>query len=98
MKDIFSKLTVGGLIAVVSASLGFGLSQASLAREVTRNTSDIHALAEAIKAESGMREAADQMIGKSLDRITASMDVQTKQNTELISLIKVQNQILNQKP
>ena len=68
------------MLSLTSLSVGFGLSQMTLASEVHVST------------------AVVTRLEKRVDQITDMQSEQIKQATELIGLLKVQNQILKNGP
>jgi methionine-rich copper-binding protein CopC len=94
MQSTTNKIVVWTLTATCSACIGFGVSQATQAKTINDTVKDVQTLRITINDEVQARRDADLLITKSLDRITSSIDKQTEQNTQLIMLIKVQNQML----
>ena len=102
MKPIVQNIAIGCLISLCSGSVGFGISQASIVKQVTENTGEIHHLQkadDAIRAELLQeRIRTDTRIFESVNlmkEILKASAEQAKQTTELIQLLKLQNQIRN---
>jgi hypothetical protein len=88
---------IGGLIiAMCSSMMGYGYSQSTLALIVKAHDRDIIALAKTHDLDvSALRQNDDNCMHR-IDKIAELLNELVKQNTELITLIRIQNNI--QKP
>jgi hypothetical protein len=82
------QIFVAVLIALCSGSMGFGVSQITVVRDVAQAKSDIGYLQ---KGDVEERQRADARVNMLADL----MKEQLKLNTELIGLVKVQNELLS---
>ncbi len=82
------QILVALLIAALSSSIGFGVSQMTVIKDVTRNSADIAYLQ---KGDAEEHQRTDNRINE----IVGQMKEQLKLNSEIIDLVKVQNQLLS---
>lgn len=112
-RSMTAKLVYGAIVALVSASLTFGLSQYSqghaTAQEIQRQKIKLEAfeamsvveskaMRERIEFEAISRREQDLIINLRIDKQASSLDRLIDQNSQLIALIRAQNQMLNSKP
>ena len=83
------------LITVAASSLGYGVSQETMHTDLTRNTDHIQQVSVQLQAEVQQRREADAQISQQLSELISMQRTTIDQANQLISLIKVQNQILN---
>ena len=81
-KTLGKNLLVGIATALVSASITLNMSQASIYGDVRDLKKDVAALS-----------SADVAANNRIDRVAANLEKLIQQNTELITLIRVQNQL-----
>lgn len=95
--SVTQKIIIGCLISLCSFSLGFGYSQMRVANMVTSHQTEISHLKDTnvqIRKEiSDERTRTDQRIGQ----VASLMSEVIRQNQEFITLLRVQNQILERK-
>lgn len=84
MKTILTQIVGGLLLSLLSASLGYGYSQSTLGIEVRAHSKEIENL-----------KQSDSLTANRVDKLAAHMDELIKQNTELITLIRVHTCNLN---
>jgi len=91
--SIFKQVIGGIVIAACSGSMGFGFSQATLGKDVALNRAAI------VQYRTDFMDEKNRT-DERIFRLTGMMDKQAEQNTEiirlareLISLIKLQNQL-----
>jgi len=91
--SIFKQVLIGVVIAACSGSMGYGVSQATLGKDVALNRA-------ALVQMRGDFTQEQTRTDERIFRLTGMMDKQAEQNTEiirlareLISLIKLQNQM-----
>ena len=78
------------LLTIASASLGYGVSQETMRVDVQSNTDRIQYIANLLQTETNERQTE-------YSGLQNQMRVLIDQNSQLISLIRAQNQILNGK-
>ncbi len=98
----------GFLIALCSGSLGYGISQQTLGREMTEKLGDINVVVtrtvkdvEHLQIRVSHNEADVKALMEQTDRrvfqLAETMRTAISQTSELIALIKVQNELLRAK-
>jgi hypothetical protein len=83
------------LLTVASASIGYGISQETMHIDVVQNRDHITQLDSQLQNEVSERRVADQAQQDAANANTALMRSMIDQSSQLIQLIKVQNQILS---
>ena len=81
-KSVWRQIIGGLLIAACSGSLGYGYSQQTIGNQMRDNTKDIAANKDAIIATNHR-----------IDRVADLMEKQMEMNRELVTLIRVQQQV-----
>ena len=94
MKTLWQQVLVAMLIALCSGSIGFGASQMLIVSEVRKSANDIVYLKE---SDVMIRKELSDEHGRTDQRIFTLAGMVTKiidQNSEVINLVKVQNELL----
>ena len=89
MKNVLINL----IVALVTGSLVFAFTKMSVISTVSANTKDNAYTQKAVEKEADERKWADAQIESHLAQNSDLMKVQIEQCTQLIALLRVQNQL-----
>jgi hypothetical protein len=94
----FWQLTMAGVIGAIISALAVSIAyQTTIVGDIHTNTANIASLRDSLQSEAENRKEADSVDIASTAAVIGLERSIVDQNTQLISLIRVQNQILNSK-
>ncbi len=92
--SISQSVLTNALTLIVGASIGFGTSQMFIVTDVAKSKNDIGYLVAADASIRAEQIAAHASINDRINNLSTLMGEQTRLNQELVSLIKIQNELL----